>query len=279
VITVVPDYTTTNTVFAWISPTSMPSLNLTGDAVSPAQTLPFSFRFYGQDYTTVSVGANGLLSFDPQALPGSNTDLPNAATPNNLICPFWDDLTPPATGVRFGLTGVAPLRRAVVSWVGATAGSGPSAAHTFQAILEESTHNVVFQYLEVHPGSRNSSAAGQSASIGLEHRSGLVAARHSYNGSSPLTNGQAIRFVPSPAGGVTNPPPLAVTLVSPAWRNGQFTFSFTSQVGRVYHALAADRLNSTQWQTFGTFSGNGAVLTVTNPQPTGLQQFHRIEAQ
>lgn len=278
--TAIPGYEVTNAVFAWIDPGAMPALNLTGDAVSAGQPLPFSFRFYGEDYTAVLVGANGLVTFSAQALPGANTDLPNAAAPNNLICPFWDDLNPAAGSVRIGVVGAVPDRRVVISWLNVPAGSGPGANYSFQLVLEETTHAIVFQYLEVNPGSRNSSAAGRSASVGLEHRTGLAATRYSYNGGTLLANNQSIRFVPAPGtGGPGTNPPVAVTLVNPAWRDGLFTFAFTSQVGRLHLLQVADRLHSTQWQSIGSYAGNGAVLTVTNPQPAASQQFHRIVTQ
>ncbi|HEY3294477.1 MAG TPA: S8 family serine peptidase [bacterium] len=65
-------------------------------------TLPFTFRYYGQDYTTASVGADGYVAFGSTTGWDSvyvNRDIPNARVPNNMICVFWDDLNPaPAPG-------------------------------------------------------------------------------------------------------------------------------------------------------------------------------------
>ncbi len=280
VINLVAGYQITNTPFAWVDPSEMPSLNLTGESVSGAQPLPFPFLFYGDVYTNVYVGANGILSFEAQALPGFNTDLPSAGPPNNLIAPFWDDFTPLPGSVHFGIDGVAPNRRAVISWIDADAGLGPHVSYSFQVLLEES-HEIIFQYLEVNPGSRNSSAAGRSATIGLEHRSGLIANRYSYNGSAYLLNSQSIRFAPScPSFISTNPPPDPVVLFNPSWLNGFFSFSFTSQVGRVYQFQTADVMDpgGTNWQTLSTIIGNGDVITVIPPQPAASQRFHRLEA-
>lgn len=191
------NYQMTNATFSWIDPASMVSLNLTGDAVG-SQALPFTFQFYGQDYSTIYVGANGLLGFNAASLTSAaNTDLPSTAGPNNIICPFWDDLNPAIASVRFGTIGTEPNRKVVISWL-ATAGVGsPPASFTFQAVLEETSNHILFQYLNVQPGNQNASAEGKSATVGIEHASGLVAHKYSYLGSAPLANNQAIRFKPA----------------------------------------------------------------------------------
>ena len=280
VVTVVAGYQETNAPFAWVDPSGMPTLNLTGDAVSGPQPLPFWFWFYGDLFTNVYVGANGILSFEPQALPALNSDLPSAGAPNNIIAPFWDDLSPAPESVRFGIDGEAPNRRAVISWLAVPAENRPVPDYTFQVLLEES-QGIVFQYLEVNPGSRNSSAAGRSATIGLEHRSGIIANRHSFNGSSFLLNQQAVRFVPASTGfGATNPPPNPVLLVNPYWQNSSFSFAFTSQVGRVYQFQTTEHLDptGTNWQTLSTIIGDGEVVTVIPPQPVAPRRFYRLEA-
>jgi PKD repeat protein len=198
-IVAVLNYQMTNATFAWIDPGATPPLNLTGDSVSSPLSLPFAFKFYGQSYSTLYVSANGLLGFENQSLSSAvNTDLPAAAAPNNIICPFWDDLNPASTSVRFGTVGTAPNRKTVVSWVAAQGVGGPPASFTFQVVLEEASNAISFQYLDVQPGSRNNSAAGKSATVGIEHASGLVATRYSYNGSTLRANNQAIRLIPSP---------------------------------------------------------------------------------
>jgi hypothetical protein len=278
-ILAVLNYRATNAPFTWVDPANMPALNLTGDAVSPAQALPFSFRFFGEDYTALYVSANGLLGLaNPSLGAPANTDLPNGAAPNNIICPFWDDLNPSASSVRFGIVGTAPSRRAIASWLAAAGAGSPSATFSFQAILEESSQDIVFQYLEVQPGSRNASAAGKSATVGLEHRSGMVAARYAYNGSTLLSNAMALRFI-APPGSSTNPPPQAVSLFQPTWDSGTFTFAFTGQVGRIYEPQYIDPfgLTLTNWHSLGIVTGAGAVLIVTN-RPAPGTRVYRIES-
>jgi subtilisin family serine protease len=194
-----PGYSIRAAAYDWIDPTSMPALSLGNSDVSPAQALPFAFRFYGVDYTELYVGANGLIGFENDNLSTSaNTDLPDAGAPNNIICPFWDSLNPAAGGsVRIGTLGSAPHRQTVISWVNVPHAAQPPAHYTFQVILEEGSHRIRFQYHSVAPG-RGPGDQGKSATVGLENASGTVAAKYSYNGSTLLADKTALMFAPPP---------------------------------------------------------------------------------
>lgn len=205
-ISVVANYEIQSASFNWIDPTGMTALSLTDNGVSPAQALPFSFNFYGENHSSVYVSANGMLGFVADALGAhDNVDLPNSALPNNMIAPWWDDLNPEGGGgVHVGVTGDSPNRRFVVSWVGVPhRNPGKKAAFTFQVVLEEADQRIVFQYLNVDAG--HSVGAGKSATIGVENPTGTVAARYSYNGETLLQDNQAIAFVPASV------PSMAVT--------------------------------------------------------------------
>ena len=65
--------------------------------------LPFTFTYYGQDYTQVSICSNGWVAMG-SSNPGGTGDslpriLPNTVLPNRAIFPYWDNL---AHGPRFG---------------------------------------------------------------------------------------------------------------------------------------------------------------------------------
>jgi PKD repeat protein len=194
--------------FDWIDPTGMTPLSLSDDSVSRAQTLPFAFVYYGQTNTTLYVGSNGLLGFNPNNLSSaSHGKLPSASTPNSALCPYWTDLNPDAGGaVYVGTTGDAPNRVEVISWVGVPHFSDNSATLTFQVLLSESSNDIVFQYQEVSP-TNTSSGAGNAATIGIENNAGTIARLIDFNGSHPITNNQALRFTLSP------PAPLWTGLV------------------------------------------------------------------
>ncbi|MBU0690729.1 S8 family serine peptidase [bacterium] len=66
---------------------------ITGDDAGATITIPFNFRFYDVNYTSVWVCSNGFLSFNGTATTYTNEALPSP----NLgigIAPFWDDLNP-----------------------------------------------------------------------------------------------------------------------------------------------------------------------------------------
>jgi len=193
-----PMFGVTNAHYDWIATNGMAALAFAnGDGVTGPLALPFSFPFYGRSYTQIWVGANGLISVTNSSLNASaNGNIPTTNAPN-AIYPFWDDLNPTAGGsVRFGITGVAPNRKAVVSWVAVphmTASGGP---FTFQAVLHESGH-VVFQYAQVSLGNQ-SYTNGKSATVGIEDPSGLFGTRYRDSPASTLfvTNTQALLFTP-----------------------------------------------------------------------------------
>ena len=89
-------------------------------------SLPFSFQYYGQPYTTVCASSNGLLTFVAAANCGSsvdfaNTDLSVAGPPGDVaaIMPYWSDLTfqvPGGGAVYYRTAGTSPNRQFIVQW-------------------------------------------------------------------------------------------------------------------------------------------------------------------
>lgn len=191
--------------YSWVPTNGMTSLALTDNGVSPAQALTFAFNYSGREYTNLYVGANGLVGFQSLSMSlTGNTDLPVSALPNAIVCPFWDDLNPTASGeVWFGVLGTEPNRCAVVSWVDVPhkVTTGGQTKFSFQVILYEN-RNIRFQYARVDAGNPQY-VQGRSATIGMEDFMGGVATKYSYNGSSAIvTNGQSILFIPDGATGM-----------------------------------------------------------------------------
>ena len=233
-ITALSDYQISSAAYQWLDPANPVALALGNDGVSPARALPFSFSFYGQLCTEFYVGANGLIGFRPEGLSASaNSDLPASAAPNSLIAPFWDDLDPSAGGsVKIGTVGEQPDRKLVISWMEVLLNLQPAVPCTFQAILCEGTHQILFQYQNVQPDSPSAGAAGKSATIGIEHASGLVASKFSFNGSTPLSNFQAILFAPIPT--ITPPPGVLQVLATNDLVAGGFVGGPMAPETRVY---------------------------------------------
>lgn len=76
--------------------------------------LPFTFRFFRESHNTVNVGVNGYVAFGEAATSNQNQNLPNSATPNNLIAPYWEDLF--AGNLTTTTEGSAPNRIFIVQW-------------------------------------------------------------------------------------------------------------------------------------------------------------------
>ena len=269
-ISIVNQYAIQAAPFDWVSTTGLTPLSLGNEDVSPAQTLPFMFNFYGQNYSQVFVSANGLVGFVNDNLSsGANADLPSGATPNTVIYPYWDDLNPAAGGtIWFGVIGEAPNRRAVASWnaVPHNITMGGATTFTLQAILHEGGA-IAFQYLQVESGNATR-IMGKSATIGVEDPSGVHAAKYTYNGSpSVVTNGQAMVFTTT--GHVPPVPGLAV-LPAPA---GQFAMRISAEPGRSY--VIQTCTNFPNWTPLVTnLVPASGVINYTNAAPLP-RRFYR----
>lgn len=132
-----------------------------GNSYSPLYDLPFGFCFFGSVYNSLTVGANGTVSFDAAAAEGwcdpflkrANAlfPLPNARYARALIAAVMHDLDPGDTArvstnrkIEFRIEGTAPCRKAVISFFRVPLWPGPqrncqASINTHQIILYEST--------------------------------------------------------------------------------------------------------------------------------------------
>jgi hypothetical protein len=132
--------------YSWIDiAASGTALTLTDDS-SEEVTLPFTFNFYGNDYTTVFVNSNGFLSFGAGSSTYTDTTIPSTAVPNNMICPLWDDLKP--IGTTWGNVYTQTVNGNFVVQFDAVShynSSTPTDPVTFEVILYPDG-NIRFQY-------------------------------------------------------------------------------------------------------------------------------------
>ncbi|QOJ15824.1 MAG: thrombospondin type 3 repeat-containing protein [Planctomycetia bacterium] len=149
--------------------TLAPTASSTDDGFDLNIPIGFDFPYFQNTYNAIHISANGYAGFS-QAGFGSffNQQPPTAATPNDIICPLWDDFVPNVAGDVFYQTLAGPARF-VIQWhnlrrIGATSG-----ANTFQVILFE-TGEIDFRYgaLEGSPP--------LTGSIGIENSSGRFGA-------------------------------------------------------------------------------------------------------
>jgi hypothetical protein len=181
-------YSCTLSSFSYVAASTI--LPLVGDINFTTVPLPFPFRLYGKSYTTAFVATDGFLSFvDPQPIPLDNSpSLPDPATPNAAIYPFWDDLVVDAvSSVRTELVGNGRNRRFVIEWRNVTPFPDPTQRLSFEVVLFENGQ-ILTQYQSVF-------ANGAGAAIGLENETGTVAFVYSNNAPS-VDTGTAILFTP-----------------------------------------------------------------------------------
>jgi hypothetical protein len=97
-------------------------------------------------------------------------------------------------GVWWGLFGTPPNRRLVIEWHQVPSRQYRTEAYSFEVILYESTDRIKFQYLNVISGTSHD--AGASATAGIEDFEGTGGLQYTFNGSTLLSNGLAVEFVP-----------------------------------------------------------------------------------
>jgi len=182
-------------------------------------TIPFKFCFYGNTYTSLNVGSNGVVTFNHHLSSDScpwaySTTIPNTAFPilNAIYAPYQDidpgpngASTPaPQPNINYQVLGTAPCRVMVISFsqVGlfsSTCAAFPS--QTSQIVLYE-TSNVIDVYIK----NRNSCTSWNSGNglIGVQNSAGTnaVVPPGRNTGTWNATN-EAWRFLPSGPSNVT----------------------------------------------------------------------------
>jgi hypothetical protein len=129
-------------------------------------TLPFTFNFYGIAQTEVKVSSNGYLTFGTDGTNFSNDPIPNPTVPNDIICPFWDDLNPAGAGTIHYQSSSDQL---IVQYTGLPRFGEPLTSLTFQVILN-SDGSMLYQYQDMQ-GTITSGTVGienSDASSGLQ---------------------------------------------------------------------------------------------------------------
>jgi large repetitive protein len=121
----------------------------TDDVWSPIITLPFTFCYYGQSYTTCKIGSNGAIQLGPTVSGGyhpysytdncPSTNLVNAGQ----IFGAYHDIDPTVSGsVRWYVVGEAPCRIFAVSYNGIGHYSCTSLRTTQMIVLYETTNAI-----------------------------------------------------------------------------------------------------------------------------------------
>ena len=141
----------------------------------------FNFTFFGNTYSQFYVSANGLVTFtDPDGLFNTEVTIPAAATPNNYIAPFWDNLSIVDGGnILYRTFGASTNRKCVIQFKNMGFDPIPTPLGTFTVILYEDTNVIQIQYIgacgktadhqatqenQTHPGNCRSQQTGTAPS-------------------------------------------------------------------------------------------------------------------
>jgi hypothetical protein len=131
-----------------------------------AVTIPFTFSHMGNAYGGFTVSSNGNIQFSTASTLFTNATIPNAAVPNDMLAPAWDDYNPGVAGDVYMLVdGVSPNQRCVVSWQAVTQ-FGTTDSNDFQVVLFENG-NVEFRY-----GVVNNMLTAGDVTVGYENIDG-----------------------------------------------------------------------------------------------------------
>ncbi|MBK6265961.1 choice-of-anchor D domain-containing protein [Marivirga sp. S37H4] len=160
--------------------------------------LPFTFNFFGNDEDSVTIGANGFLTFAP--LSGSNfvnQQIPDPANPNLFIAPMWDDIEPQNGGGVYyeGNEDYFIVQYDSVPGFGFPPFIPVPEPVSFQVILFPDG-TIKMQYQDVE-----SSSMSTSSTVGLEGPQGLSGLQVIFN-NEYLTDELAITFTPPVRGTV-----------------------------------------------------------------------------
>jgi len=212
-------------------------INFTQDDQYFVFPLPFSFRYYGAQFDTFSVGANGWISIGrADADDYSNSAIPNSDGPPNMIAAYWEDLSPQRTNSgKVWRWFDAVNHRLVIEYNHVEQYTPVGAFETFQVILLDEDYyptatndgRILCQYKSL---STNFQGEG---TVGIENAAETIGLQYLFDGSydvhaHPISDGTAILYsTPTSLPSVTiNLTPLAPPILIPV-QGGSFNFNAT----------------------------------------------------
>jgi len=141
-------------------------ISLSDDETSNAIPIPFTFNFYGTDFSQLYVSSNGFVTF----FLGKGSEyyghaIPNPSNPNGFIAGYLVDLDPPEGGtLRYQTLGTVGSREFVIGFYDIQHWPSGNPV-TFEIVLHEDTNDIELQY-----GSAPSN--GDTHSVGIENFDG-----------------------------------------------------------------------------------------------------------
>jgi hypothetical protein len=192
-------------------------VTLPNDTAVPV-SLPFSFRFYGADFSTVSICDNGFVSMGSQWLGDAyNWSIPSPMGPDGLVAGFWDDFRTDTMGASGAFTWHdSANHRFIVEWSRCIHVHGfrqPAMADTasFQVMLCDPQYYatktgdgpIIVQFLAVKNDDSLVENGHNFATVGIENPTHDDGLEYTFAGAYPAAAaavgpGRAIRFTTNP---------------------------------------------------------------------------------
>ncbi len=246
--------------------------DMTGqDDHSSLLALPFTFPFYGQDYTQITACTNGWLAMGNAVADSdwSNTAIPNTDGPPAMIAPFWEDMNMEAGG-QVATYFDAANHRYIVEFYHIPQWSPSSAIETFEILFLDPAYyttptgdgKIVFQYNQVSdPTSCTVGIENQGETTGLQYLLDNAYDLH----AAPLDSGSTISFVATPLGSnvTVTLSPYGTPIEIPA-SGGSFSFNIAAgNTGTT--AVTADIWCTVTLPDSGTYGPVIGPVNVTMP--------------
>jgi hypothetical protein len=177
----------------WIDPpASATTVGLDDDGFSDPISIGFGFQLYSSVYTSLSIGANGIISFSPLLSESSfyvASCLPLSETPDAALIPLRVDLDPSEAGARVSYARLA--QGFLVSWEDVPIFNTAGSSMSFQALLRPDGR-VVYNYKQI-----SALPSGLLPSAGIQ-KSSLSVQSFGCGGDLPVQSGQTIELRPQP---------------------------------------------------------------------------------
>ena len=207
---------------------------LFGDEFVGRLTMPFSFPFYGAEYSQFFISDNGYINFlAPDQFNPFPVAIPTPEPPNAAVYPMWQGLfLDEESSISYGATGNSPQRQFVLEYKQVRVGFSAFSCETacteltlprldFQVKLwEDGKIDMLYRGVPANPGD------GRNAVIGIENADGTDA--FLFSAFEPvITPNSAFRYEVVPTGVVSGtvtdantggPIPGAEVLASPGGR-------------------------------------------------------------
>jgi len=181
------------------------------DADTVTYPLPFTFKYYNQNYNSIGLCSNGFSELGRSTFRfGANTPIPQLGGPKCLLAPFWDDLSPNINGdiVYYSDT---LNHRWILEFKDCSHYDNNANRETFQVILRDPQYyptptadgEIIFQYQLIADATGNS--------VGFEDETEGRGLQYLYNGdydfnAAALGSNRALLITTKPPhGGVPVP--------------------------------------------------------------------------